>query len=102
MILTKKITSNDFSTNRKMLRKDVLRYCENYANYCQHLVTYFNEPLVDNEVRWLVYLIQRIKLFIKDAPASEKVSPFVGRYQRVLTKLEKIENENHSKNGSRH
>lgn len=98
--MTTRITRNDFSSNRKMLKKDVLRYTETFANYCQHLVTYFDEPLNDLEFRWLVYLIQRIKLFIKDAPMSEKVSPFVGRYQRVLTKLEKIENENNSKNRS--
>lgn len=85
-----------------MLDKAVLRYVENYANYCQHLVTYFDEPLVEEEFRWLIYLIQRIELFIKDSPMSDKVAPYVGRYQRVLTKLKKIENENHSKNGSRH
>lgn len=95
-----KITSNDFSTNRKMLRKEVLRYCENYANYCHHIVTYFREPLVDSELRWLVFLIQRIEFFVKDAPLSDNVAPFVGRYKRALTKLKKIENENNSKNRS--
>lgn len=96
--MTIKITSKDFSTNRAMLRKDVLRYCDNYANYCKHIVTYFSEPLNERELRWLVYLIQRIELFVKDAPSSEKVAPYVGRYQRVLTKLKKIENENNNKN----
>lgn len=94
----KKISASDFSTNRKMLNKYVLRYVENYASYCQHIVTYFNEPLIEAELRWLVYLIQRIELFIKDASLSPKVAPFVGRYKRVLTKLNKIQNENLEKN----
>lgn len=96
--MTIRITSKDFSSNRKMLKKSILRYTENFANYCQHLVTYFDEPLNDRELRWLAYLIQRIDLFIQDSPTSDKVVPFVGRYKRVLTKLKKIENENHSKN----
>lgn len=97
----KRITANDFSTNRKMLNKGVLRYTENFASYCQHIVSYFNEPLVETELRWLIYLINRLELFINDAPMSEKVIPFVGRYKRVLTKLKKIQNENNNKYGSR-
>lgn len=96
--MTTRITRDDFSSNRKMLKKDVLRYTETFANYCQHLVTYFDEPLNDRELRWLVYLMQRIELFIQGSPTSDKVAPYVGRYKRVLTKLKKIENENHSKN----
>lgn len=99
--MANKITAKDFSTNRKMLNKEVLRYTENYANYCQHIVSYFDEPLVESELRWLVYLILRIQLFIKDAPLTDKVAPFVGRYKRVLTKLKKIENENNCKHRTR-
>lgn len=95
-----KITSDDFSTNRKMLNGNVLRYCENFASYCGHIVTYLNESLNEKELRWVVYLIQRIELFVKCAPSSEKIAPYVSRYQRVLTRLKKLENENNDKNRS--
>lgn len=96
--MLQKISANDFSTNRKMLNKNVLRYVENYANYLQHIVTYFGEPLNLQELRWLQFIMQRLELFVKDAPKSESVQKFVGRYQRVLTKLKKIQNENMEKN----
>lgn len=83
-----KITSKNFSTNADMCDKDVLRYVESYSQYLSHIVHFFKEPLVDSEIRWAIYLIQRIDCFVKDCPPTKSV--FLGRYQRAQTKLKKI------------
>lgn len=86
-----RITANDFSTNRSMLKKDVLRYCENYYQYLYHLVNYFGLDLNVSELRWLQFITQRIELFLKDAPTTPKYATIIGRYTRLLTKLKKFD-----------
>ena len=88
-----KITAKDFSTNRDMLRKDVLRYVETFITYCNHIKEYYDEDLNEVELRWLLFISQRIELFLQSAPKSDKYACIVGRYTRCLTKLNKLKNE---------
>lgn len=83
-----KINAKNFSTNSAMCDKEVLRYVESYAHYLSHIVRFFKEPLVDSEIKWAIYLVQRIDCFVKDCPPTKSV--FCGRYKRVQTKLKKI------------
>lgn len=86
----KQISFSDFSTNRNMLDKDVLRYCETFCAYVNHIQTYFNEPLTSYENRIVAYLIKRIDCFLRDHPHGEKIEKISARYKRVKTRLEKI------------
>lgn len=81
------ITRKNFETNFAMCDKQTLRYCETFASYISHIVNYFSEPLVVQEVKQCVFLIQRINLFIKDCPpVYEK---FSARYKRIASHLDK-------------
>lgn len=82
-----KITRKNFETNFAMCDKQTLRYCETFASYISHIVNYFSEPLVEQEIKRCVYLIHRINLFIKDCPpVYEK---FCARYKRIASRLDK-------------
>lgn len=90
-----KITSANFSSNFAMCDKQTLRYCETFASYISHIVNYFSEPLVEQEIRQCVYLIERINFFIKDCPpVYEK---FCARYKRIATRLDKCLTQNSEK-----
>lgn len=81
-----KISCKNFETNRGMCDNQTLRYCETFASYISHIVNYFSEPLVEQEVRQCLYFIQRINLFIKDCPpVYEK---YCARYKRVARRLD--------------
>lgn len=85
----------NFETNFAMCDKQTLRYCETFTSYISHIVNYFSEPLVEQEVKQCVYLIQRINLFIKDCPpVYEK---FSGRYKRIASRLDKCLTQNSEK-----
>lgn len=96
----KKISPESFHTNADMLDKDVLRYCENFYQYLFHITNFFGETLNSSEFHWLSFLVQRINFFLDGAPATDKYVSIVGRYKRLLPKLNRILNEQTSKYNS--
>lgn len=90
------VNINMFRTNRDMLSKDTLRYCESFYQYLFHLINFFGQGLNIHELRWLIYIIQRIDAFLDGAPTTDKYRVIVARYSRLLPKLKRIYNEQNS------
>lgn len=92
-----KISIDMFRTNRDMLSKDTLRYCESFYQYLFHLINFFSLSLSTVELSWLYYLVKRIEYFLAGAPTTDKYHAVVGRYSRLLPKLKRIYDEQSSK-----
>lgn len=81
----------EFDSNKAMLSLSSIAYCENYYQYCKHIITYFDGAdgvLNPKELAELRYMIACIRRLLQ---SNTYHGALMCRYGRLLKKLELLE-----------